>query len=149
MLLPLHVKCLYWGCYPHPITRAWCMHLASLFPLIYTIRSSFPHISGSTRGIWVAQIIWLTSLSAAGAISTSHISLLEMWVFISSEERRIIRCCHITIHVVGHRDGCFVWCVDGRVCVGGQLSWKNKLELPLVWQDSSLKEIQLEELLKK
>ena len=45
----------------------------------------------------MGPIIWLTSLSA-GAISASPIS---------SEERRIIRCCHITNHVLGHCDGCF------------------------------------------
>lgn len=73
------------------------MHFASLFPLIYAIRSSFPHISACTGGIWVGQIICWSHFS---------ISMLEMGAFMSSEERGIIKCCHITIHVSGQCDGC-------------------------------------------
>lgn len=55
---------------------------------------------------------------------------------ISSEEHRIIRCCHITNHVLGHRDGCFFFCFFflGFGGVEGGCS-RETINLPPVRQD--------------
>lgn len=97
-LVPLHVKgCLLYRHCDCIATRAW--NNACISP--HHFLSSTPSEARSLSSVLALEGFELDRLSAGG-ISTLHISMLEMWVIIN----RIIKCCHITMHVFGHCDGC-------------------------------------------